>query len=183
MNFYYLLISLISAIILGIFSLARQFQMLQQNSYFPSRYTNWLSDNFPIVPCFIFFISSALFYFELYLIQLILITIYLIYSIFSAISLQKKSIKPLVFTSRIKRLFGASIIIFILLILGFILSYESFFSKLLSVICFILCFVSPILTYICWAITLPREKIFANFFIADAKKILKSHKNLKVSRC
>ena len=51
---YYLLISLILAAISGMFSITRQFQMLQQNSYFPSRYTKWLKENFEGLPIYLF---------------------------------------------------------------------------------------------------------------------------------
>ena len=43
-----LLISLIIAAVSGVFSLVRQLQMLQQNSYYPSRYFGWIKDGFSV---------------------------------------------------------------------------------------------------------------------------------------
>ena len=90
---YTLLITMIFAALSSLFTVTRQFQMLQQNSYFPSRYYNWLKDNFPYISVFVFFISSAVFTLKLYLLQLIFITFIFGFSVTQAISLQKNSIK------------------------------------------------------------------------------------------
>ncbi len=177
---YTLLITMIFAALSSLFTVTRQFQMLQQNSYFPSRYYNWLKDNFPYISVFVFFISSAVFTLKLYLLQLIFITFIFGFSVTQAISLQKNSIKKLVFTSRIKRLYGADIVVCLVLILLFIIFKNSFFSTLAAVLLFMITLVPPIMVYICWGITFPIEKAFTKWYINDAKKILKKHKGLKV---
>jgi len=177
---YYLFASIILAAVSGLFSLTRQLQMLQQNSYFPSRYTGWLKDNIPSLNIVALFIVSVLFNYNFYLIQTIFVSIVTVLNIISAIKLQKKSIKKIVFTGRIKRLFGCATIIFVLLILAFALSQKARIYKSAVALIWILAFASPLLTYICWAVTLPIEKAFSRWYINDAKRILKQHKNLKV---
>lgn len=177
---YYLLISVIFAIVAGVFSLARQFQMLQQNSYFASRYSSWLGENFPLFPMILFAVSSVLFNMQLYLWQTILLAVYLLISIKSAITYQKKSIKKLVFTARIKRLFAAAIIVLLALLGVYVLYRETVLGKAFTVLIFLLAFIPPVTTYIAWALTYPIEKAVSKWYVNDAKKVLKAHKNLKV---
>ncbi|MBE6809309.1 MAG: UDP-N-acetylmuramoyl-tripeptide--D-alanyl-D-alanine ligase [Ruminococcaceae bacterium] len=177
---YLLIISMLLNSVAAVFSITRQFQMLQQNSYFPSRYTSWLKGNFPYLGVFAFFISSALFCLEHYYLQMIFIAFILGFSIFSAIILQKKSIKKLVFTGRIKRLYTAAIIVLLLLLAVYILLPKNIIGKIASVLLFLLSFITPALVYIAWAVTKPIENAFTKWYINDAKKILKNHPNLKV---
>ena len=177
---YFFLASLILSAVFGLFSLTRQFQMLQQNSYFPSRYIGWLKLNFPVVSVFLFFISSVILYFSLYLLQTLFTLVVLIFGIINSVKTQKKSIKKLVFTARVKRLFAAAFIILALLILLYLLFPQTILGRFFAVLVFTLSFISPILTLISWAVTLPVEKAFCAWYINDAKKILKSHSNLKV---
>ncbi len=175
-----LLITMLLAAATSVFTITRQFQMLQQNSYFPSRYWGWLKDNFSYISVFVFFISSAIFCLRLYLLQMIFIAFIFGFSVTEAIALQKKSIKKLVFTARIKRLYGAAIAVNLLFIIIYIISPQSLIGGISSVLLFLVALISPILTFISWAITLPIEKGFTKWYINDAKKILKSHPNLKV---
>jgi len=177
---YYLLTSVILAIVAGVFSLARQLQMLQQNSYFASRYSAWLSDNSPLFPMFLFAVSSVLFNMQLYLWQAVLLAVYLLISVKSAITYQKKSIKKLVFTARIKRLFAAAIIVYLAFLSVYVIYRETIFGKAFTVVIFLLAFIPPVMTYIAWALTLPIEKAVAKWYVNDAKRVLKAHKGLKV---
>ena len=177
---YLLIISMVLNSIAAIFGVTRQLQMLQQNSYYPSRYTSWLKENFPYLGVFSFFISSALFCLEHYYLQMIFIAIVLGFSVFSCIILQKKSIKKLVFTGRIKRLYGAVTVILLVLISVYILFPKNLIGKISSVLLFIISFITPLLVYICWAVTKPIENIFNRWYINDAKKTLKNYSDLKV---
>ncbi len=179
MNFT-LLITMLLAAATSVFTITRQFQMLQQNSYFPSRYTKWLKDNFPYIYIFIFFISSAIFCLRLYLLQTLFIAFVLGFSVAEAVTLQKKSIKKLVFTARIKRLYAASIAVNLILILIYAIAPQSLVGNICSVLLFLVTLIPPVLTLISWGITLPIEKSFTKWYINDAKKILKSRPNLKV---
>ena len=177
---YYLLISLILAAISGMFSITRQFQMLQQNSYFPSRYTKWLKENFEGLPIYLFLISSLLFCFGLYKIQTFFIAACLGFNIYSAVNTQKKSIKKLVYTARVKRLYTAAFLIFALFVVLYAIFGDTVLGRATAAVTFLLSFISPILVYISWAVTNPVEKAFAKYYVNDAKRILKSHKNLNV---
>lgn len=175
-----LLITMLLAAVSSVFTITRQFQMLQQNSYFPSRYTKWLKDNFPYIYIFIFFISSAFFCLKLYIIQMLFIALVLVVSVTNAIKLQKKSIKKLVFTARVKRLYTASIVLNLILILIYAIAPKSLAGNLSSVLLFLVALITPILTYISWCVTLPIEKCFTQWYINDAKRILKNRPDLKV---
>ena len=117
-----LFISTAVSIILGISSIIKQFQMLQQNSYFPSRYFGWLKSNFSLITIFLFAVSSFLLAFEQYLIHLIFISLCSLISVILSVKAQKKSIKKLVLTARVKRLFATA---FILLALPFVLVLQN----------------------------------------------------------
>lgn len=176
----FLLISLIFSILSGIALITRQFQMLQQNSYFPSRYTKWLADNFSIAPVVAFAVSSLLFCLKLYLLQSLFLAVVMIISIFSAIKNQKTSIKKLVFTGRIKRLYTVSSLILILAVLIYVFYPNKILGKLFASLSIMLSLVSPILVYISWIVCNPIERLFTRYYTNDAKKILKAHKNLKI---
>lgn len=176
----FLLISLAFSVVSGIALITRQFQMLQQNSYFPSRYFKWLKESYGALPIVALFVSSLLFSTKTYFLQTIFLLAVMIISVFSAISNQKKSIKKLVFTGRIKRLYTAAILILLLTVLGYIISGNTVLGRGFAALCFILSLVSPIFVFICWAVLSPIEKAFTRYYINDAKRILKAHKNLKV---
>ncbi len=165
----------------ALFSLIKQFQMLQQNSYFPSRYFKWISDSYfnsLIVLTVVFCLISVSFGLNIYL-SFALAVIFAVLRIISAIKEHKKSIKKLVFTKRIWRLFGAA---FLLLVIIFAVSNCA--SALVKGIFFgLLLFLSvftPVLVFAAYYITYPIEKAFNNYYISDAKKIIAAHGGLTV---
>ena len=176
----YTFISIILSAVCGLFSITRQLQMLQQNSYFPSRYFKWLSANFSTMSAFAFLISSCLFALELNLWQMIFFIFILPIQVFSSINTQKKSIKKLVFTGRVKRLYSTYIIIFAALITAFAFLSDGIITRTIAAVIFLLSLITPSSVFIIWALTLPIEKTFAKYYINDAKRILRAHKNLKV---
>lgn len=181
MNYY--LFSTILIAISSVFAVTRQFHMLQQNSYYPSRYLNWIGSSFInnlLLYSALYLISSALYIFEFYLIQLIFIALVLIVRIILSVRQQKKSIKPIVLTSRVKRLYGALIIFLTALTAVYVVNSHNILGRYFSVFIFLISFFTPILTLISWVITLPIEKLISRWYIHDAKKVLKSHKDMKV---
>lgn len=177
-----LLFSLILIAISGLFSITRQFQMLQQNSYFPSRYFGWVKSGYTVelaISSIAFCLSSLLFSRKLYAVQLVFIAVILVVRIISAIKIQKKSIKKLNATSRIKRLYCTAFIVLALLILGFVFTTNKL-SEVFAILTFMLSFISPILTILCRTINAPFEKCVSQWYINDAKRILKQHKDLIV---
>ncbi|MBQ6714196.1 MAG: UDP-N-acetylmuramoyl-tripeptide--D-alanyl-D-alanine ligase [Clostridia bacterium] len=165
----------------GIFSLIKQLQMLQQNSYFPSRYMKWVLNSYSgelAVNTFVFCVASLLFATEFYFAEAGLLGAFAIWKIVEAVNVQKTSIKKLVFTARVKRLLGAALIVFIILAVLFAIDFRKFtFCIVLAVLFGI---VSPLLTLLIWALTKPIEWAFGKWYIADAKKILKKQKGLTV---
>ena len=92
----------------------------------------------------------------------------------------KKSIKKLVFTARIKRLFSAALVIEAALITAFCILPMNLAAEICLVISFMLSIITPLFVAILWVITYPIEKGVTNWYISDAKKILRSYRNLKV---
>lgn len=167
----------------GIFSLTRQFQMLQQNSYFPSRYYKWMSSSYVFelcLCCCVFCINTMLINGDRTVFAIVISAILLVIRIFRAIKVQKSSIKPLVFTSRVKRLFTAAIIISIIPVMLFALFHRNLAGEIAKVCAMGISLVSPLLMLFAWVLTYPIEKAVSNYYINDAKKILKNHSNLKV---
>ncbi len=165
----------------AMFSMLKQFHMLQQNSYYPSRYVNWIYDSYfsriAILAVFFCFLSIACRHNMV--IELIAAVAYALVMIASGILSLKKSIKKLVFTARVKRLFVAAILIITALILCVHFTTELikgiFFSLFL-----LICVFSPLLTLLCFAVTYPAEKAVAKYYINDAKKILRGCHGLRV---
>ena len=177
---YYLVISLILAAVSSMFSLTRQLQMLQQNSYYPSRYFGWLKDNLPIYDICLFLVCSLLFIFKAFIAQTVFCAAVLAVRIPLHINIQKKAIKPLVFTARIKRLFATAIILHAVLITLYIVRPITLAGRLAMDISFAFSYLVPILTLVIWAVNVPVEKSVSLWYINDAKKILSSYRDLKV---
>ena len=177
---YYLLISLCLAAVSSLFSLIRQFQMLQQNSYYPSRYLGWLKENLPFFNVALFFIASVLFIIEQFLPLSVFCAAVLAIRIPKHLNLQKKSIKKLVFTPRIKRMFASAILLQVALIGVYVIIPVSLGGRLCLDLSFLLSFLTPILALAVWTVNVPVEKAVNLWFVNDAKKILRSYKDLKV---
>lgn len=157
--------------------------MLQQNSYFPSRYTGWINTSYSssLARQALIFVLCALLTYNLhYIVLAVIVTAALAVNAINAVKVQKKSIKKLVFTGRIKRLYTCAALILAVLILAYCLSPENVIGKTASIICLAVSLVTPILTYAAWGVTCPIEKSISRWYVNDAKRILKEHKNLTV---
>lgn len=167
----------------AMFSMYRQLQMLQQNSYFLSRYFKWVSSSFTLelaLNTILYCIITSLVLKNKVWLCLVISIVMLIIRIFASIRTQKKSIKKLVFTARVKRLYITGILLLGVLLFGSIYSYYVVWGDVSRVLCIALSVVTPLLATAAWIITYPIEKAVAAWYINDAKKILKSHKNLTV---
>ena len=171
-------VALVLLSISGIFSATRQIQMLQQNSYFPSRYIHWLKGSLSIKVAFslvLFLAICVLFYTEKNILLLVIAVLLAAVKIDNAIKLQKSSIKPLVFTARVKRIYCTIAILFTALII-----LCSILLKPLAIAVFSLSFCPPLTVLIARTINAPMENALGAMYIADAKRKLKSHSSLKV---
>ena len=164
-------------------SMYRQLQMLQQNSYFASRYLKWVYGNFMMEITFLSFAYclNAIFYLgEKYIFCIAVCLAVFAIRLVSALKCRKKSIKKLVFTARVKRLIFTAFIVS-----GLLAATTSVFSDILySQIAFIvlntLAFYSPLFLLLILFINKPAEKAVSDYYINDAKKILKTNENLTV---
>ena len=170
----FLYISLLLFSIGGVFSLIRQAQMLQQNSYFLSRYAKWLKEESSFKKIFLLLplIIAVLFllvkwYIPLMILAIICCAIKIPYARYK----QKTSIKPLVFTGRVKRQFATAIILLVLFgVLGCI-----FNITILNIISIALSFIPCLTISLALIVNTPMEKSFSRYYINDAKKMLKKH--------
>ncbi len=178
MNFL-LLISLICFAVGGIFSMQRQLQMFQQNSYYPSRYFKWLKTSCSASSLFssIFLIAALIMTVtELYVVLLIISVLELAVRTMRHFNIQKTSIKKLVYTPRVKRIiFTASTLLLLITLLAVFVPVGSIFFAFLLLI----------LTHFPAAIMLlsnasnsPVEKSINNKYVNDAKRILNLHRDL-----
>ncbi len=182
MNIYLILILCLSALS-SLFAVTRHFQMFQQNSYYPSRYFKWLKGNFGnglFICAFIYLIVSLLYFLKLYIIGCVVTFFILLYNIKTAVELQKRSVKGLVFTDRVKRLYLTAILLLTILIALYVIFPNGFIGRLITAAILLLAYVPPILTFALWGITLPMENRISKYYIDDAKKILASRPDLKV---
>ena len=167
----------------GIFSLYRHFQMLQQNSYFPSRYFKWLKQSYTLelAVCAILYCSQIFLMRNIRVIPSLVIAVcLLILRIMLSIGTHKKSIKKLVFTARIKRLYITAIIILGALSCVYGIMPWTLTGEMCMMICMVLSLITPVLVFVAWCITYPIEKAVSQYYINDAKRILRGHKNLTV---
>lgn len=178
-----LLFTLVAAAAGGLFGLTRQLQMLQQNSYFPSRYFSWVRVSYAVpfcLECIAYCLSSLLFERKLYLPQLILILCILDIRILLNSYYRKKSIKRLAFTARVKRFYAAAGVIYAALISVYALFAEVLIGKIAAVLLLMLSFLTPFSCLLCRFVTAPVDRLINRFYINDAKRILREHSGLVV---
>lgn len=167
----------------AMFAVYRQFHMLQQNSYFPSRYFKWVKESFTIrlvFEAFSFCILSFLFLAKFFFYEFIFGVIIMAVNIFSIIHTHRKSVKPLVFTKRVWRLFVAAAILIIAFFLIGISGIKFLPYEVAYMIYLLFSVITPFLCLCAWCVTYPIEKAFNRYYINDAKKILKNMPRLTV---
>lgn len=171
------LLCLVYIAIGGIYGSLRHIQMLQQNSYFISRYKGWLKSSFSL-KCFYAAIPVVLLYVlsllsdVLFIIVALLISVYRIYK---GVKVQNKSIKKLVYTARIKRLIFTQSVLFAVLCAVFSMTYS-----FLAIIPIAFFFCPPASVITAFFINSYPEKAISKHYVNDAKKILENSGNLKV---
>lgn len=167
----------------AVVSATRQYHMLQQNSYFISRYFGWLR------------ISGDLFLWGCMVVDLLVkallvfipgihpafLTGYCAFSLLVLVvhtrSVQKKAIKKLVVTARVKRMYLTASLLCLLAGAATLLfdAVWVYFMVLLLIFSF-----SPILSVLSVVFNEPIEKSVRMYYINDAKKKLRSMNNLMV---
>ena len=176
---------LVVLIVSGLFSLIRQYQMLQQNSYYAGRYFSWIKQNTkPSVLALkglllILVILSATQGADTFKASLPLFAAAGLYFGWRSYSLNSKSIKKLVFTPRIKRMFAfCGVLLVALFLVGIII------KGVLGLICLVILTAFALfpesLCFLSLFALKPCEKAIAKHFINDAKKILNSAIDTKI---
>lgn len=167
----------------ALFALYFQYQMLQQNSYFISRYYGWVKGSFTVPVCgeaFLYCIFSLLFLKGKFLILSILSICLLALRIALAVRTYRTAIKPLVFTGRVKRLYTTAVIVLSVLFVLFVLFYGEKTGEAALLLIFMISLVTPILGVLTKVINSPLENLIGRHYVNSAKHILKSFDNLKV---
>ncbi len=153
--------------------------MLQLNSYRYERYIKWLTgkkEKLFAFPSLLVLISFFLVFKNLEVVSLSASFLFLFSLIF--VLRKKKAKKPLVLTARVKRLIACLLILAILIILV-ALSFKD--NVILVVTAFTSAsFLLPYMVLLALFIMAPVEKMIADYYYNDAKKILRGMKDLIV---
>ena len=172
----------------GIAALTRQYQMLQQNSYFAVRYLRWYKGALDggkvieIARALIGAFAVAVAFYKDTALQIFLLSlgaVLLLLTAFKANSQKKKSIKKLVVTARVKRMWAAGGVI-IVLIASLAVLLNSTVSIILWSVLFLVCALPEIVALLSLLVMKPIEKCISDYYVNDAKKILRNHKNMTV---
>ena len=156
----------------------REVHMMQQNSYFISRYSQWWMENLikAISTYEVFGIIIGMTLFVKNFSTAIIILLILTYILGAYRLWTKKEKKALVFTPRAKRLMGVMLAMYVVLLSAILWYDASLFWKL-----------APILAVLSFGVLIlastflsPIEGSINDGFVADAKKRLDSMPNLKV---
>lgn len=172
----------------GFFALTRSFQMLQQNSYFAARYLRWYKSSFTAGRLVYIIVSVAFAAVAGYaasrgaVLHAVLSAVCVLFLFIIAkrsVSQNKKSVKKLAVTARVKRMWtAAGAILCAVAVLSVLL--PGIAGIILTAVLFLLCALPEIVTLLSLFIMKPVEKCISKYYVNDAKIILKSMKNLKV---
>lgn len=182
---FFFALSAVFAGVAAVFGMTRQMQMFQQNSYFPKRYFAWTKENEKrnFLYRAAFFVLYALLNMKdrgqvkasgyAVLVCTGALFLYMLYCIFSSVRLQKKSVIPLKFTARVKRMYWVLSVIVVLIaaLQFFVLKANSYWALSLNVV---LAIFPHLLVLLMWALLYPVEKKITKHYINDAKRILAS---------
>ncbi|NLC96279.1 MAG: UDP-N-acetylmuramoyl-tripeptide--D-alanyl-D-alanine ligase [Erysipelotrichaceae bacterium] len=154
--------------------------IFQQNRYDYKRYFDWIINYFKnnLIIVFVYLVLISISFF-LKSINSVIIYVSIIYGIIAFIFFYKESkkeyIKPLVYTSRVKR----QIFVLLLLDLIVIVLFLHYFDELyLLLFLFISLIMNWILILLANFLLMPIEKLVQNYYLNDAKKKLRSHLSL-----
>ncbi|MBQ1187253.1 MAG: UDP-N-acetylmuramoyl-tripeptide--D-alanyl-D-alanine ligase [Clostridia bacterium] len=179
------ILAMVIAVVSGFLGLIRQYQMLQQNSYFASRYFRWLKGNTPILPLalkgFVVILAflAAMLGENTFKESITLFAAVALYFGWRAASQNGSSIKKLVYTARVKRMFAFSFVLTLMLgVLGLVIG--GIIGTVLLTVLVVLSIFPEILCLLSLFALKPVEISYANYYINDAKKLLSSVYGIKV---
>ena len=159
---YITLATLLLLAVGGIFSLYRQLQILQQNSYSISGYCKWVTGSYvtemalsAISYCLITLCMMK----QKEIICLCVASMLFLARLFSNVKTQKNSTQKLLFTARLKRIYITAIIVLGALVITYAMLYEQMIGNICRIVLLLVAIVSPVLIIIAWLIIYPIEKV------------------------
>jgi UDP-N-acetylmuramoyl-tripeptide--D-alanyl-D-alanine ligase len=180
-----LILSLVICVLGAMLSLVRQYQMLQQNSYFASRYFGWIKGNSPLLSLILRLLLLGLAVFGVVLGEgslensMLLFAACALYLGWRGFSKNSSSIKKLVYTARIKRTFVFSGVLLVALAVSVFFTASLIRDILLNVLVLLIIF-PEVLCFISLFALKPCEKMISQGYINDAKRILRGVGDLRV---
>ena len=171
------LIPLFIAALGGMFSLQRQLQMLQLNSYFAKRYAGWLKGAFSLRSFSALVLTAAEMFFILIkpsVVAAVVIAAVSLVRIPLSFSDRKKAIKKLVYTARVKRMAACAVVLSALLtvlplVSDYIAAVSLLFFNITPLMCFAVLFVMK-----------PAEIAVSRHYVRDAENMLHAMPNMRV---
>lgn len=170
------LVSVAVTAVCGVFASLRHIMMLQQSSYYPSRYMKWSVGAIgtrTAVSLAMLILSGVFIIFELP-VPLAAAALLSLVRIPVAVNDRKKAIKKLVFTARVKRLLFTECLLFACLTAAGFLFGRFFYAA----VC-LLAFAPPSAMLIARTVNAPAENAVTAFYIADAKRRLAEHSGMQ----
>ena len=164
----------------GVFFLLSELHMLQQNSYFASRYFAWLGGVWKRYIAHVVFAAGL--FVDWYFVSVgrpyaltciaVIFALCVIPAFFRG---QKKAIKPLVFTARVKRQIVTASLLLVALGTCGVLLHPAFLAAF-----FLLVTLTPLTAVLVLKINEPMEAAVRHWYYRDAKRILREHKPMTV---
>jgi UDP-N-acetylmuramoyl-tripeptide--D-alanyl-D-alanine ligase len=183
MNSIFLQITAAISLLTLLVTATRQFHIFQLNSYFPSRFWDYLKQNFKGVAkasAVVFVIEAVLIYFSPLAALIFTVITGAVRAVYAIIK-TKSAKKKIVFTGRVKRMYATMLVLSLAVVLIFSLADFSEFSlKIYAAVCALVMALSPFAVMLSNLINSPIEWSFRQWYIGDAKRILKSMPNLKI---
>lgn len=182
----YFLLSLIPFIIYLILHTKKVLHMLQQNRYNEDkRYLKWINKNSKKVFININYLYLIIFFLSLVLknnLLMILFSIFylILFYLFYKSSKKEQLKKPLVITSRVKRLMVTISILYLLVITIILINYNNLFLGAYYFILGTLLYFNYFVVYLANIINIPIEKLVYLYYKLKSNKKLKSMPNLEV---
>ncbi len=174
----------ISAILLfltALVTMTRQLHFLQLNSYYNSRFFDYFRNEFNMISVWSLFgcaVVVNLAIFELGVVALVVSASFCVIRICYTLFKLKTAKKGIVYTARVKRFYLTSAIIFAAVIA---LTFLNLINPIVAVAIANLCLLfTPFFVCLINILNAPIEKSIKQYYINDAKKILKSKPDLKI---
>ena len=171
----YIAATLTALLFLG-FTVVKSMHMFQLNSYKIPTHISWLRKHMgSLLPGFVGAVVAALMLLPVISETVAIVVVAVVYAVLAATQIPRKAKKPLVFTKRVNRML-VTIGLLILIGAGCCLLNFSKSSFLITLI--VVSLVSPLLVLVANTVNKPLEKAINRYYIRDARKLLKSNKDL-----